>query len=77
MAAAGFHVSDVQGNPHAALAGTTGWKCRFPQQISLEWLMAAASRCFAPGSIRLDGRPKAEATAAAPSPAAAASGGQC
>lgn len=38
--------------------------------------MAAVSRCSAPGSVRLDGRPKAEATATALSPAAAA-GSQC
>lgn len=76
MVAAGFHVTNVQGNPCTALAGTTSWKLRFPWQISLELLTAAVTRCSAPGSIRLDDRPKAEATATAPSPAAAA-GGRC
>jgi len=74
MVAAGFHVSNVQGNPRAALAGTAGWKPWFCEQISLERLMAAVTRCSAPGGVGLDGSAKAEATAAAPSPAAAASG---
>lgn len=77
MVAAGFHVTDVQGSPCTALAGTTGWKPRFPRQISLELLTAAVTRCSAPGSIRLDDRAKAEATATAPSPAAPAAGGRC